>query len=128
MSFDYAEIADTADELIAEFGQAATLVHQPAGAGSYDTATGTMTQPATVSYIGRGVQSDYKQTDINASFVQQGDQRLLLSALCTDGSAMPQPNTDDNIVVGARTFAVKNAGVIAPAGTIVVYDLHLRGV
>lgn len=128
MTFDYTKSADTAERLLQKFGQAVVLSCPSTSAPTYDPATGVSTPVAPATYTGRGAVFDYKQTDINATLVQAGDQRLYLSPFQADGTAMPEPKTSDEIVIGSTTYSIVRAGKVAPAGTKVLYDLQLRGV
>ncbi len=55
------------------------------------------------------------------NLIQGGDKRLLL-----DGSA-PIPDLKDHFIVGSAEYVIVSLGEINPAGTPVMYDLHLRG-
>jgi hypothetical protein len=129
MTFDYTKSAATAERLLQKFGQAVTLSRPSTSAPTYDPATGISTSVAPATYIGRGAVFDYKQTDVNATLVQAGDQRLYLSPFQADGSAMPEPKTSDEIALAnGTTYSIVRAGKVDPAGTKVLYDLQLRGV
>ena len=44
------------------------------------------------------------------------------------GSAMPEPDTSDEIVLAdGVTHAVKNCGMVKPATVVVLYDVQLSG-
>ena len=125
MTFDYVKSAATAERLLQKFGQAVTLSRPSTNAPTYDPATGISTPVAPATYVGRGAVFDYKQTDINQTLVQAGDQRLYLSP----AAPMVEPKTSDDIVLAnGTTYTVQRSGKIAPAGTVVLYDVQLRGV
>lgn len=124
MSFDYAKTANTADRLITKFGQAVTL--RVVTVGTYDPATGTASN-STADHSGYGTLFDYKQSEIDGTLIKEGDQRLLLSPYKTDGAAMPVPTTTDKIVIGSTVYTIQPSGKVSPAGTNVMFDLHLRG-
>ena len=129
MTFDYTKSAETAERLLQKFGQAVTLSRPSTSAPTYDPATGVSSPVAPATYSGRGAVFDYKQTDVNATLVQAGDQRLYLSPFQADGTAMPEPTTSDDVALAdATVYSVQRAGKVAPAGTVVLYDLQLRGV
>jgi len=118
MSFDYAELARTASKLLREFGQDVTLRNY--SLGTYDPATGSAT-PTYADLTKKGVLLDFGagQTLGTGGLIQQGDKRLLLEV----GSA---PSLEDHIVVGTTEYVIKGVGEVNPAGTPVLYDLHLR--
>jgi len=124
MSFDYAELAATAQELLAEFGRAVTLSRPSTSAPTYNTSTGVSTPVSPATYAGTGATFDYAARDIDGTLIQAGDQRLLLSP----ASPMVEPKTSDLIVIGSTTYTVQRAGKVSPAGTSIVFELQLRGV
>ena len=125
---DWTGLAGDVDEMLGEF-QAVTLNRPSTSAPTYDPSTGISTPVAPASYVGRGAVFDYKQTDVNQSLVEAGDQRLLLSPLCTDGTPMPEPMTSDDVVLAnGKSYTVQRGGEVAPAGVVCLYDIQLRGV
>lgn len=114
----YADMAATAGELLAEFGQDVTLVRGLTGA--YTPATGTATVSGTNSY-GKGVVLDYNQRDIDGTLVRQGDQRVYLSV---DVGVTPQ--TGDSLLIGGQKWSVVASRTLAPAGTAVIHDVQVR--
>src|SRR5574343_103680 len=115
----YSDMADTADELLTEFGQTVTLNRVMTGA--YDPATGSAST-STSTQTGRGAIFDYKTADIDNSLIKQGDKRLLLSP---DG--ITAVTTGDAVVISSVTYTVTMVKQINPAGTVVMYDVNLRG-
>lgn len=118
MAFDYAEVAANALETLTEFGR--DVVRRAFSAGVYDPATGLVT-PSTADTTRKGALFDFGagQTLERGSLIQGGDKRLLLDATAT---VSPQ----DHFIVGGVEYLVITVGEINPAGTIVLYDLHLR--
>lgn len=125
MSAFYDEMAAVSNELLTEFGQAVTLRRVTTGA--YDPATGSATQ-TTADYAGTGAVFDYSQRDIDGSLIKTGDQKLLMSPFQTDGSAMPVPTTTDKILIGSTVYSIQPSKKVAPAGTLVLIELQIRGV
>jgi hypothetical protein len=120
MSFDYDEIAATADELLAEFGQQCVLGSVTDGA--YDPATGeagtTMTpQPVTAAIFA------YPQRYIDGTLIRTGDKRALVSAVGL--TVTPKPG--DALTDGAgAAYQVIDAKEVAPAGSVVLWVLQVR--
>lgn len=119
MSFDYAELATLSQELLAEFGADATLSHVTQGA--YDTASGTKastsvdsTRKVAIFDFGSGV------TQHSGNLVEQGDKMALMDSL---GIA---PGVADSVTFGAVKFSILSMQEVNPAGTPVIYTLHLR--
>lgn len=118
MAFDYAEIAANALETLTEFGRDVT--RRSYTAGTYDPATGLVT-PTTADTTRKGVMFDFGagQTLERGTLVQSGDKRLLLDATA---AVAPQ----DHFIIGGVEYVVVSVGEINPAGTRILYDLHLR--
>lgn len=118
MTFDYAELATTAEELLTEFGQDVT--RKSYTAGTYDPATGTTT-PTTANTTRKGAMFDFGagQTLERGTLIQAGDKRLLVDATAT---ISPQ----DHFIVGGEEYVIVSLGEVNPAGTVVLYDLHVR--
>lgn len=127
MTFDYTKLAAVAETQLEKFGQAVTLSRPSGVEATYDPATGTSTPASPATYSGRGAIFGYRRRDIDGTLVQVGDQRLLLSPHQTDGTAMPEPQTTDRVVIGSTTYTVQNVSKTAPGGTVVMYTLQLRG-
>lgn len=118
MSFDYSEVAANALETLTEFGR--DVVRRAFSAGVYDPATGLVT-PTTADTTRKGALFDFGagQTLERGTLIQGGDKRLLLDATAT---VAPQ----DHFVIGGVEYVIVSLGEINPAGTVVLYDIHLR--
>lgn len=114
----YDRLAATAAALLAKYGQDVTLKGNTVG--TYDPATGaasstpsTATRKAALFSFGEG------QTDFRGTLIEQNDRKMLMEP------GVP-PKTRDTVVVGALEYIVMSVGEANPAGTPVVYSLHLR--
>lgn len=130
MSIDYSAIANSADAMLAEFGQVVTVTTRTYGA--YNTSTGTSTV-TTATKTANAVIFDYNgvgagQLNADGSPVLNTDRQCYLSALATDGSSVSEPIPDKTQVTDAASniYTVKNMKRISPAGTPVLYELNLR--
>jgi hypothetical protein len=125
MGFDYSKTAATADRMLARFGQAVTLTHVVPGTYSPGgTVTNTSsTQSGTAAII------DWAARHIDGSLIKIGDRRLLLSPLNTAGAAMTPPVLGDTVTdaAGVVYTMVSPLKIMAPAGTVALYDCNLRG-
>lgn len=119
MSFDYAELAATALELLTEFG--GDVTRRSYTAGTYDPATG-LTTPTTADTTRQGALFDFGagKTLERGTLIQGGDKRLLVDATATVAQ-------QDHFIVGGKEYVIISVGEISPAGTVVLYDIHLRG-
>jgi hypothetical protein len=119
VSFDYAKSAATALRLLTKFGQPVTLRKQTAGA--YDPATGTATI-TTSDTAGNAAILEFSDGERYqaGTTIQEGDKKALLNA----AAVTPAPN--DLLIAGSVTWTVLGVKTLAPAGTVVLYELHLR--
>ena len=115
----YSDMADVADDLITEFGQAVTL--KVASGTAYDPATGG----ATVTYTdqpGHGCTVDFDKELIDGEKIRIGDQLVLLSPI-----GISEPTEGDKLVKGSDTWnIVPPVTVTNPAGTPVLYEVQVR--
>lgn len=118
MTFNYAEIAAISLETLTEFGRDVT--RRSYTAGTYDPATGLVT-PTTADTTRKGAIFDFGagQTLVRGTLIQAGDKRLLVDV---DAAINPQ----DHFTVGGKEYVIISVGEINPAGTCVLYDIHLR--
>jgi secreted protein with Ig-like and vWFA domain len=118
MTFDYADTAALATEALTEFG--APITRRANTVGAYSPSTGAATS-TTADTTRVGALFDYGsgQTLVRGQLVQVSDKRLLVDP--TAEVAMT-----DVFVVNGMTYTVVSIGEINPAGTRVLYDLHVR--
>lgn len=122
MSF-YAEIANTANDLLAEFGQLVTITHTVSG--SYNPSTGSVTN-TTRTETGVAALLNYPLlrygiNEIEGTQIVAGDKRCLMSP-----NGITQPSINDTVLANGITYTIKNVKASNPAGTPVLYDLLLR--
>lgn len=114
----YSDLAKTALGLLSQFGQ--TVTRREYVSAAYDPATGTAARTF-VDTSRKGAIFDFGPgtTTIRGQLIQVTDQQLLLDAT--------GPVTlNDHFVVNGKEYTVVTLGGISPAGTPVIYDLHLR--
>lgn len=117
----YASNAATALRLLTKFGQDVT--RRAYSVGTYDVNTNTMT-PTTADTVRKGALFDYSLQQAGAALaigtlIQEGDKQLLLDAT---GPVELQ----DHFIIGGVEYTLVNIKVLNPAGTPVLYDLHIR--
>lgn len=114
----YSDLAKVSLDLLKGFGQ--TITRREFAAGVYDPATGTASQTF-IDTQRKGALFDFGAgvTSMRGQLIQVKDKRLLVDA------AGPL-TADDNFIVGDTEYSVVSLGEISPAGTPVVYDLHIR--
>jgi len=119
MSFDYAEIAATAAELLSEFGAEVTVARTTPGARDADT--GTLAAGSTQTWTPSGVKLDYSQREIDGTHILSGDQRVYMSAV---SGLDPKPG--DVVTLSSESWRVVKSRTLAPAGLAVLLDVQVR--
>lgn len=118
MTFNYTKTAATALNLLTKFGADVTVTRVTTG--TYDPTTGANAVTTSTSTV-KGVVLDYSagQSMVSGSMLQAGDKRLLLEAAAA-------PDLNDTFTANSKTYAPVSIGEVNPAGTVVLYDLHVR--
>lgn len=116
MAFDYVNARATAERLLANFGQAATLT-QIANSGTAYNPTQTETDHACTVVI-----LDWKQSDIDGTLVLQGDKKAYIS---TQGLTAT-PSKNDRLTVGSEVHEIVNLMPLSPAGLVVMWQAQIR--
>lgn len=122
--FDYSNLQSTAQRLIDQFGQDATLIKPgipESDATQYDDPPADSESAIVlvelefsllrrVSAISQG----------GASLVQQGDKRWLVS------TSRLAPAVEDEISLGGVAYQVINSDPLSPGGTVMLYEVQAR--
>lgn len=118
MSF-YDDMAATANELLTEFGAAATL--QKVSEGTYNPATGGSTD-TTTNYTCTAAVFDVDLKEINGTLIQANDKRAYVSVL----TAVPLPEPSDFFIWQGVTYRIAASKDLAPSGKSVLFELVIR--
>lgn len=106
-------------------GAAATLRQFGAPVSNPDTLTvvpGTPSDhPTFFTELGREL------ANIPGSNVRAGDIRGYLSPLKADGSDLPEPKPDNQLIIGGATYTVVAVGPIQPAQLACAFKVWVRG-
>lgn len=123
MTYDYQSDADTAVDLLEEFGQSVTLTSKTSGAYSPSTGIAAVT---TSTQTVNAVSLDYVSRDIDGTLIKAGDKRLLIAPKTTAGITLTAPVVDDTVLVGSMTYTIKSVKPLSPAGTVILFDCNIR--
>lgn len=107
-------------------GKGLALTLRKKTVGEYNPETGGQ-DTAWTETSGSGLRTNYKQEDIDGTYVLQGDTRILLSPIALDGADIPEPSTNDHIVFDGSTYNVIRVGPWDYAGVTCGYELQCRG-
>lgn len=120
MSFDYASMMLSADELIAEFGSSASISRTTAG--GYNPETGTSSPESTVTQNVKAVVIDYENSFVDGSLILRGDKQVFISA-----NGVTQPAAGDKFMWQTKEYSVIAVTPLAPAGVNVLFEVQCRG-
>jgi hypothetical protein len=116
--FDYAKMQLTAQQLLAKFGAPITL--RKVTEGGYDPTTSTNTVSSVdTAFQGVVLKFGADTYEYKGELLQAADRKVLL-----EGAA--NPALRDRIVIGGVVHAIISATDISPAGTVVLWELHVR--
>lgn len=117
----YSELADTANEMLTEFGQPCTVTNYETGVE--DPLTGIVSQTSsTFTTVGVLLDYDYRNFgESTTTYLQtsKSDKRILISATKVI-------NTGDLIYIDNTLFKVYVIKSVNPAGTRVLYDIWVQ--
>lgn len=107
-------------------GKGLGLVLRKKEVGEYNPDTGGQDVVWTETN-GSGLRTNYDQQDIDGSYIEQGDTRILLSPTTADGSDIPEPSTNDVILFDGSEYNIIRVGPWNFAGVSCGYELQCRG-
>ncbi|QKV17851.1 hypothetical protein [Oricola thermophila] len=117
MTFNYAKTRDTADRLIARFGQVAKLIVLDATGGDPWNPTVTETETeVTVAVF------DFANSEVDGTLIQQGDKRVYLAS---DGGRVT-PDTSNKLEIGGVRHEIVRVSPTSPGGLDVFYEIQAR--
>lgn len=127
-TFDYAEMAATAQELLLEFGGPVTV--RQVVTGEYDPELGEA-PTTTVDNDGIGALFDYSAqsaglANLAGSVIETGDKQLYLAPELAAGGPMIEPKPADLVLALGATWRVVTVKPLAPAGIVLLFELQLR--
>ena len=122
-TFDYSSARDTADVLLAEFGQPVRL-RRLTNSGTAFAPTQGVTDYATIAAI-VDLTRWYAPT-IEGTDILRTDRRGLISAGPLTALGVQAQKFDQLLLASGAIFKILDVKPIAPAGLIVMYDAWLR--
>lgn len=116
-TFDYAGLRGDVDDIMTEFGMAATL-RQRATSGA-DAWNPTLTTTDTACVV---VFDEYADKERDGTLITEKDRKVLIKA----GSLGVTPATGDQLVVSSVVYSLANVVQVSPGGTVVLYQAMAR--
>ena len=107
-------------------GKGLGLVLRKKTVGEYNPETGGQ-EVVWADASGSGLRTNYRQEDIDGTYILQGDTRILLSPTALDGSDIPEPSTNDVIMFDGSEYNIIRVGPWNFAGVSCGYELQCRG-
>lgn len=120
MSFN----AYTTKYFIKEHGSTITLRSRTTG--SYDDATGVVAITYT-DYSVYGFSNAIVPSDLTPNSVINTHRTVILSDKQTNGSALPLPKVNDQVIIGSVTLDVVQVDMVNSSSTVVYYLLKVDG-
>lgn len=118
MTFDYASLATTAAEQIADKGRDVQLVYKTAG--TYNPATDKLDNDVEETVTVKALVTNYNKRDISGGLVEANDLQVIIAA---DG--ITKPKTSDKIL-DDEEFTIVSVSEIKPGATAMLYKLQVR--
>ena len=113
---DYTASAATVTRLLTKFGRDLTVRNYTAG--TYSTVTGANAKTYTDTTV-KGAVFSFGAGDTSSALIQAGDKRAIITSEVT-------PKLEDHLLVGTKDYVIKSIREINPAGTSVMFELHIR--
>ena len=117
MSDFYTDLADTAEDMIEEFGREVTL--RRVNPGAYSPATNSNSGGSVVDRTISAVFTNYSEREIDGEIILRGDQKALVAATV-------EPAHNDKIIDGTKVFTVINVQPLQPGIDVLIYKLQVR--
>lgn len=112
------ELAQVAEELITEFGEAVTFSTHDSG--DYDPSIGEGSADLSTSYVGYAVPFEYSAREIDGTTVLRGDKYVL----CHQMSNVPA--VDDTITIAGTSYRIIRVSNTRLNGDDIIYKLQVR--
>ncbi|WKL69423.1 hypothetical protein Q1Z72_12480 [Pseudomonas qingdaonensis] len=106
-------------------GKGAAMMLQRRQQGAYDPVAGGATT-VTVNHAGSALRDAYAQKDIDGTRIKQGDVKLLVSPQKLDGTDLPVPTTQDQVIFDGRTYTLITVVPWNYAGLDVGFEVQAR--
>lgn len=106
-------------------GKGAVMMMQRRQQGAYDPVAGGATT-VTVSHVGSAFRDTYTQKDIDGTRIKQGDVKLLVSPQKLDGTDLPVPTTQDQVIFDGKTYTLIAVAPWNYAGLDVGFEVQAR--
>lgn len=107
-------------------GKGLALTLRKKAVGEYNPETGGQ-ETVWTETDGSGLRTNYKQEDIDDTYILQGDVRMLVSTVTLAGEDMPNPSTNDVIVFDGSEYNIVNVGPWDYAGVTCGWTCQCRG-
>jgi hypothetical protein len=116
VSFDYSRTIETADRLITRYGQVGAIRKLVNTGKAYDPTQTLEDTSVTLAVL------EYEDSKLDRGPIRTGDKQVFVSAKGLPISIKPT----DKCVIGGEQHDIVNVKPLAPAGTVVMYQLQVR--
>lgn len=116
--FDYIRAKQTADRLIARFGQEGQLLRKTSsGSPTNPNPSSVQVTPQAIKLVVLPVDAAQAGQDVGETTIRTTDVRIYATV------AAVEPKTGDRLETANGTFIILRCNVLAPAGAAVMYDI-----
>ena len=128
---DFASLKSLAERLIEANGRDLTLVRRDQGnlVDANQPWRGS-TEVSEISFVVKGVFTEFEKTDFDGSLVRRGDKRVLISDQSvldeSAGASNLKIEDYDHILDDGVRWKIISAETIQPGPTRIFYDIHVR--
>ena len=128
---NYASLKNLAERLIEANGRDLTLVRRDRGnlVDSNEPWRGS-TGASEISFVVKGVFTEFEKEDFDGSLVRRGDKRVLIAAQSVSDESGGASNLKiedyDHILDDGVRWKILSVEVIQPGDTLIFYDIHVR--
>lgn len=110
--------------LVNRRGQSATLRYK--SSGTYNPTTGSLGSVTNTDVAIKVYFADYNLTEINNDSILMGDRMAVIPAKDTSGTAISEPDNEDQILTVGDAVVIKSVQKIYNSSTLVCYICQVR--
>ena len=111
----YNNLKSMAAQLLDKFGMPIIIRRT---SSTFDPVTGKDTAAQSKDYQAVGILADFNRNEIDGTLIQRGDKKVTMTGV--------KPHLSDVLVASDQQYTVQGIEEINPAGTVILWDLHVR--
>ena len=104
-----------AEQLLDKFGMPIIIRR---ASSTFDPVTGKDTSTQSKDYHAVGIFADFNRNEIDGTLIQRGDKKVTMTGV--------KPDLRDVLIANEQHYTVQGIGEINPAGTVILFEIHVR--